>query len=143
MKLHATIAESQIEIELHEQGPHVPAVVDGRKYDVDVHVSGDNHYLLICDARVFDCRVEGRPESGASVEVIVGTHRHAITLTDPKRLRGARSFAAHGDGAARIVAPMPGKVVRVLVAAGQYRRKNGGWLLELRPGQQTHRFGNA
>ena len=55
MKLYATIAESQIEIELHEQGPHVPAVVDGRKYDVDVHVSGDNHYLLICDARVFDC----------------------------------------------------------------------------------------
>ena len=126
MKLQASITGSQIEIELHEQGSQVAAVVDGRKYDLDVHVSGDNHYLLICDARVFDCRVEGPPEAGAALEVIVGTHRHAITLTDPKRLRGAPAFGAHGDGAARIVAPMPGKVVRVLVAAGQYVEAGAG-----------------
>jgi len=119
MKLHATIAESQIEIELHEQGSQVLAVVDGRKYDVDVRSSRDDHYLLICDAQVFDCRIEGRPESGATFDVIAGTDRYAVTLTDPKRLRGALAFGAHGDGAARIVAPMPGKVVRVLVKAGQ------------------------
>jgi len=126
MKLHATIAGSQIEIELHERGSHVPAVVDGRKYDVDVHVSRDNHYLLICDAQVFACRVEGRPESGATLDVIVGTHRHAITLSDPKRLRGALACGAHDDGAAHIVAPMPGKVVRVLVEAGQHVEAGAG-----------------
>ena len=126
MKLHATIAESQIEIELHEQGPHVLAVVDGRKYEVDVQISRDNHYLLICDAQVFDCRVEGRPESGATLDVIVGTDRHAVTLTDPKRLRGAPAFGAHGDGAALILAPMPGKVVRVLVAAGDQVEAGAG-----------------
>ena len=119
MKLHATIAESQIEIELHEQGSHVLAVVDGRKYDVDVRILRDNHYLMISNAQVFDCVVEGRPESGSALHVIVGTDRHAITITDPKRLRGALQFGAHGDGAARILAPMPGKVVRVLVQVGE------------------------
>ncbi|MFN2577800.1 MAG: biotin/lipoyl-containing protein [Pyrinomonadaceae bacterium] len=119
MKLQATIAETLFEVELHAQGSNVLAVVDGRKYNVDVHVSADNHYRLICDARVFDCRVEGRPESGATLEVVVGTNRHAVTLTDPKRLRGATATGAHADGAALIVAPMPGKVVRVLVQAGQ------------------------
>ena len=89
MKLHANIAESEIEIELHDQGPRVLAVIDGREYDVDVQTSRDNHYLLICDAQVFDCRVEGAPESGSTFEVIVGTNRHAVTLTDPRRLRGA------------------------------------------------------
>jgi biotin carboxyl carrier protein len=119
MKLHATIAESQIEIELHEQGSQVLAVVDGRKYDVDVRMLRDHHYLLISNAQVFDCVVGGRPESGSTLVVIVGTDQHAITITDPKRLRGALAFGAHGDGAARIVAPMPGKVVRVLVQVGE------------------------
>src|SRR5437870_5463437 len=119
MKLHANIAESQIEIELHEQGSQVRAMVDGRKYDVDVRMLRDHHYLLISNGQVFDCVVEGRPESESTLEVIVGTDRHPITITDPKRLRGALQFGAHGDGAARIVAPMPGKVVRVLVEAGQ------------------------
>ena len=103
MKLHANIAESEIEIELHDQGPRVLAVIDGREYDVDVQTSRDNHYLLICDAQVFDCRVEGAPESGSTFEVIVGTNRHAFTLTDPRRLRGAPAFGAHGDGAVRIL----------------------------------------
>src|SRR2546430_17328030 len=110
MKLHAIIAESEIEIDLHEQGSQVVAVIDGRKYDLDVRHLRDHHYLLIRDGNVFNCRVEGRPESGSSLDVTVGTNRHAVTLVDPKRLRSALAFGAHGDGAARIVAPMPGKV---------------------------------
>ena len=94
-------------------------MVDGRKYDIDVRILRDHHYLLISNAQVFDCVVEGRPESGFPLDVIVGTDRHAVTITDPKRLRGAPAFGAHGDGAARIVAPMPGKVVRVLVEVGE------------------------
>ena len=119
MKLHATIAESQIDVELHDRGSQVLAEIDGRKYDVEVLHSDDNHYLLIRDGRVFDCRVEGRAESGSSLDVVVGTNRHAVTLTDPKRLRGAVAFGAYADAAARIVAPMPGKLVRVLVEVGQ------------------------
>jgi len=119
MKLHATIAENQIEVELHEQGSRLLAVVDGRKYEVDASRLRGNHYLLISNAQVFDCVVEGRPESGSRLDVIVETDRHALTITDPKRLRGALAFGAHGDGAARIVAPMPGKVVRVLVQVGE------------------------
>ena len=119
MKLYATIAESQIEIELHEQGSQVLAVVEGRKYDIAVRILRDHNYLLISNAQVFDCVVEGRPESGFPLDVMVGTDRHALTIIDPKRLRGAPAFGAHGDGAARIIAPMPGKVVRVLVEVGE------------------------
>ena len=74
---------------------------------------------MAADGKVFDCRVEGRPVSGQAVDVFVGTNHYAVTLTDPKRLRGAAAASAHADGAARIVAPMPGKVVRVLVAKGE------------------------
>ena len=64
-------------------------------------------------------RIEGRPASGRPTDVIVGTERYSITITDPKRLRGALSASAHGDGLMQIVAAMPGKVVRLLVEVGE------------------------
>jgi biotin carboxyl carrier protein len=70
--------------------------------------------------------VEGRPESGLPVEVIVGTTPYLITLTDPKRLSSAASASVHGDDAVRIVAPMPGKVVRVLVEVGSQVEAGAG-----------------
>ena len=48
------------------------------------------------------------------MDVIVGANRHAITLIDPKRLRSAAGEGVQGEGVARIAAPMPGKVVRLL-----------------------------
>jgi biotin carboxyl carrier protein len=119
MKLHATIAGAQAEIEIRDQNSRVWAVVDSRRYELDVSQSQPGNYLLVQDGRVFACRVDGRPESGSTVNVTVGTTARAITLIDPKRLRSAAAFGAHSDGAAHVVAPMPGKVVRVLVETGQ------------------------
>jgi biotin carboxyl carrier protein len=119
MKLHAIVSESQTDIEIRGQGARITAVVDGRKYELDFQRASGGHYLLLHEGRVFDCQVEGRLESGSTVEVAVGATLHAVTLLDPKRLRGASGAGAHGDGAARIVAPMPGKIVRLLVEAGQ------------------------
>jgi biotin carboxyl carrier protein len=119
MKLQAIISDVQVDLEIRQQGPRIFATVDGRDYEFDLMRGSDHAYLILDHGKVFDCRVEGRPESGGKVEVIVGAERHAITLIDPKRLRSASGAGAHGDGAARITAPMPGKVVRLLVEAGQ------------------------
>jgi biotin carboxyl carrier protein len=118
MKLHAVIFDHQAAVQFRDEGAHVLAEIDGRSYRVDVQSSGDNGYLLVWDGKVFDCHVEGSPESGKTLEVVVGSTRYPVTLTDPKRLRGSASASAHPDEAARIIAPMPGKVVRVLVKAG-------------------------
>jgi biotin carboxyl carrier protein len=117
MKLHAAIADYQTEIQIREDGGRVFADLGGRAYELDAHESADG-YLLTYNGQVFNCRVEGRPESGKAIEVIVGATPWVLTLTDPKRLRTAASASVHGDDAARIVAPMPGKVVRVMVEAG-------------------------
>jgi biotin carboxyl carrier protein len=119
MKLRAIISDSQVDLEIRRQGSRVFATVDGRNYELDLKRGSDRAYLMSDDGKVFDCRVDGRLESGAQVDVMVGANRHAVTLIDPKRLRSASGAGAHGEGAARIVAPMPGKVVRLLVAAGQ------------------------
>jgi len=118
MKLHANINDYQTEIQIRDDGRCVFAEVDGRRYELDVHRSGDNGYLIVSDGQVFDCRVEGRPESGKRIDVFVGTRNYGLTLTDPKRLSSATSTNAQGDDTARIIALMPGKVVRVLVEVG-------------------------
>jgi len=129
MKLHAHINDLQSDIQIRDEDSRVAAEIDGRRYELDVHDSGANNFLLIADGRVFDCRVEGRPESGKPVGVVVGTTRYEFTLIDPKRLRGASVAGAHADGATRIVAPMPGKVVRVLVKVGDQIAAGSGLLV--------------
>lgn len=126
MKLHTTIADSQIEIRIRDEGSRVFAEIDDRRYELDVHGSAAGSYLMIADGLVFDCRVEGLPESGRRIDVVVGTARYSVTLTDPKRLRSAAGLVGHGDDVARIVAPMPGKVVRVLVAVGDQVNAGAG-----------------
>lgn len=118
MKLRATILDVEIDVEIRREAGRVFAKVDGREYQLEAHASPSGVTLLTADGQVFDCRVEGQPASGGPVNVFVGTDHYDVTLTDPKRLRSAAAASAHADGAARIIAPMPGKVVRVLVAEG-------------------------
>jgi biotin carboxyl carrier protein len=118
MKLHATIGDYQTDILIQDDGARVHAEIDSRAYSLDVRESGAGGYVLMVDGQVFDCRIDGRPNSGKPIDVIVGTKTYSVTLIDPKRLRGASGAVAHADEAVRIVSPMPGKVVRLLVNVG-------------------------
>jgi biotin carboxyl carrier protein len=119
MKLHANIAKDyQTNIQIRDEGSRVFAEVDGRTYELNINESSKGGYLIVSDGQVFDCFVEGRPESGKPLNVTVGSAHFEVTVTDPKRLRGTSSAAAHAAEVTQIIAPMPGKVVRVLVATG-------------------------
>jgi len=117
MKLHATILDNQTEVKVSDEGRRVLAEIGGRAYTLEVHESGDG-YLIVSECRVWECRVAGRPESGQPVLVMVGTNEYAVTITDPRSLRSGTAVSVPGGDTARIVASMPGKVVRVLVEVG-------------------------
>jgi biotin carboxyl carrier protein len=125
MKLHASIADEVIDVEVRREGERVIGVVDGRKYELNLQQTARS-YVLRSDGSVFDCRVDGQVRSGETVDVFVGTERFPVMFTDPKRLRGSADAAGLGDGAARIVAPMPGKIVRVLVEVGAQLEAGAG-----------------
>ena len=71
MKLHATIADYQTDVRIKDEGSRVFAEIDDRRYELEVHESAHGRYLVIADGLVFACRVEGRPESGKQVDVVV------------------------------------------------------------------------
>ena len=118
VKLHTIIDDSQAVVRLRDDGSRVFAEIDDRRHELEVQESAPGKYLMIGNDRVFDCWVEGRPESGKPTRVVVGTTEYSVTLNDPKRMRATTGIEVRGDDLARIVAPMPGKVARVLVAIG-------------------------
>src|ERR1041385_1204696 len=117
MKLHALTADELIDVDVRREGERVIGVVDGRKYELSLQQTARS-YVLHSDGAVFECRVDGQPKSGETVNIFVGPQRFEVTFSDPKRLRGSTEVSGHGDGAARIFAPMPGKIVRILVQVG-------------------------
>jgi biotin carboxyl carrier protein len=119
MKLTAEISSEKLELEVKQNGASVRAEVDGRSYEVEARSSSQpGVYLLLLNGHVYECRVEHAGQKHEEVEVTIGSRAYAVTLTDPKRSRGGQTAGALLDGTAQIVAPMPGKVVRVLVEEG-------------------------
>jgi biotin carboxyl carrier protein len=72
-------------------------------------------FTVIINDRVYRCALEESP--GGAVEVIVNGERIPVAARDKKHLRG-QGGAAAASGQIKLSAPMPGKVVRVLLSAG-------------------------
>jgi biotin carboxyl carrier protein len=88
--------------------------LDGREVQVDaVLVEKD-----VLSLRIGNYAYEVRREQVASgTQLSVGSARFVVDVRDPRSLRG-RIRASDDHGAKKLTAPMPGKVVRVLVREG-------------------------
>jgi biotin carboxyl carrier protein len=117
MRLNAEIEGEGLALEVRREGGRVVAEVGGRRYEVEARALGAGEYLLLHEGHVYECRVGAQP--GGGTEVTVSARAYGVRLTDPKHLRGAGAAGAQDAGRAQIKAPMPGKIVRVLVEAGQ------------------------
>ncbi len=71
-------------------------------------------YSVLIEGRSFEARIERTEEAWA---VTIGGRRFEIEVADPRRL-SRRSHRFDHAGRQRVTAPMPGRVVRVLVAEG-------------------------
>ena len=120
MKLTAIISGDEHALSLDLMASVAAAEVDDRRYDVEVRELARGEYLLVSGTNVYKCRVEQKLDSraGESFAVVLRGHNYDLSLIDPKRLRSGQGSTAHHTGAAAIVSSMPGKIVRVLVAAG-------------------------
>ncbi len=118
MKLTAEHKGTSHALELQRDGTRVVAQVDDRRYELAAHEVEPNVFLLQASGRVYECRVTAPGATDGVTEVRIGQAQFQITLNDPKRLRHAPTAGAQASGRGRVVAAMPGKVVRVLVAIG-------------------------
>jgi biotin carboxyl carrier protein len=87
---------------------------DGPIREAQVEVPEPEVYSVLMDGRSYEARVEEHPDA---LIIVTEGYRFEIEVRDPRRW--SRKSAGRGvDGIQTVTAPMPGKVVRVMVAAG-------------------------
>ena len=103
----------KVAIETPERGGPVRMTIDGEPVTVDARAAGAG-YSLIVDGRVIEAGITAGESRG---EIVV--HLPAVSVPvsiDASRRRGKTTRNAQGEQ--RIVAPMPGRIVRVLAKPG-------------------------
>jgi len=86
-------------------------VVDGRPMCVDARMLEAGVMSLVVEGRQYRCVLGGDG-------VWIGNRRYGFTVDDPRSLQGRRGAGGGAEGPRAVKAPMPGRVVRVLVVVG-------------------------
>ena len=126
MKLKVISGEHEEDLLLKLEGGRVFAEIGNRVYSLDVRETGPDGYLFFLNTNVHECRVSERAGAKDTFDVSVHGRSYEVAIVDPKRLRSGQNSDRHHHGAAEILAPMPGKVVRVHVEAGATVEKGAG-----------------
>ena len=123
MQYDVTIGERTRRVLVQRDGDRWRVTLDGTPYLVDAaRVGGATLSLLVgrdgggVPSRSLTAVVAPRA-IGGGLDVHVGGQAVAV-MVRPASVAGRRHAAAAAGGRQRILAPMPGRVVRVLVAAG-------------------------
>jgi biotin carboxyl carrier protein len=120
MKYEVLIDERSYQVELERTASGYECKVDGEPFTLDVVTTAPNTLSILHQGRSFEVTREVARESSSTGEthIRVGAQHFRAEVRDPRSLRSRRAHSTAGTGPARICAPMPGKVVRLLAAEG-------------------------
>jgi biotin carboxyl carrier protein len=100
--------------------------LDGQRVDADPVEVATNTISILLRGRAYEMRV--LPAADGLLQVQTPTHELLVELLDPRAWRG-RHLPAQAEGRQQIVAPMPGKVLRLLVKEGDLVEAGQGLLV--------------
>ncbi|HUB80781.1 MAG TPA: biotin/lipoyl-containing protein [Bryobacteraceae bacterium] len=125
LNLHGPNGEQAIEI-----AGHAPVYrfrwSGAAERTANVEMPEPNVYSVLLDGRVYDARVE--ETAAGTLVIVIDGYRFEIGVRDPRRW-SRKDAARSADGVQTVAAPMPGKVVRVLAAAGDRVEAGQGLLV--------------
>ncbi len=85
--------------------------LDGREVEVDAVLARPDVLSVLIGGKAYEIK---RERTAANMHLWVGGVRYAVQVRDPRSLR-SRARADDREGPRKLIAPMPGKIVRVLV----------------------------
>lgn len=119
-------ARRRVELAREAAGPsRVTATIDGRSIVADAVQVSPGVYSILLGGRSLEVRVQKTP---AGLVVHAAGHEYRIVVADPRSWRRSGG-GVELEGRQQILAPMPGKVVRVLVSSGQQVETGQGLLV--------------
>jgi biotin carboxyl carrier protein len=115
----------RVPVDVEELGAgRLVLVVDGKRHEVDALALAHGAVSLLVDGHSYDVEFD---EAGEEVQVLVRGDVFRVDVADERTLRlraGVATFQV--EGSVTLTAPMPGKVVRLLVKAGEAVQEGQG-----------------
>jgi biotin carboxyl carrier protein len=124
VKLFLTVDGEEQQIEILAKGDECRFRMGEAEHSATVEVPRPGVYSILMDGQSHDARVE---EIGTATVVTLAGYRFEIQVRDPRRW--SPKSASGAQGTATLTSPMPGKVVRVLIAAGDEVKAGQGILV--------------
>ena len=126
MKIQVDIGGVERLVELQRRSDGWECSLDGRARTADVVEVAPGVYSLLLEGQSFTVRVE---RVGERYRVHTRGGDLSVSLDNPRQWRSRSSGALGRAGRQEIAAPMPGKIVRVLVAEQQEVEAGQGLLV--------------
>jgi len=90
--------------------------LDGREVQMNAVLARRDVLSVLIGGKAYEIK---REHTATDMHLWVGSVRYLAELRDPRSLRGRRGAEADEKGPKKLFAPMPGKVVRVLIGEQQ------------------------
>jgi len=87
--------------------------LDGHSVHIDAVIARRDVLSLLVDGHAYEIK---REQTASGLHIWVGTTSFAVELRDPRSLRSRHKDAGDEKSPRNIFAPMPGRIVRLLVA---------------------------
>ena len=102
-------------------------VLDGQPLDANAALVAPSTVSVLIGGQSYEVHVT--PTHDEQIKLQSGPHEFTAELRDPRAWQGRRHGALEAEGRQQIAAPMPGKVIRVLVNAGDEVEAGQGLLV--------------
>jgi biotin carboxyl carrier protein len=95
----------------------------GREFQLDAVLVQPNVLSVVMEGKSYEIRREWLE---SELRIWIGDQVYAADVRDPRSFRGRKKRADDSRGAQKLIAPMPGKVVKTLVEEGSAVEKGQG-----------------
>jgi biotin carboxyl carrier protein len=114
-------------IELEREAAGWRVTLDGQPVAVDAVEIAPNILSILLEGQSFEISVTPSPDG--RLKLLTGSQEFTAEVIDPRAWSVRRHGNVEAEGRQQIVAPMPGKVVRLLVKAGDHVEAGQGLLV--------------
>jgi biotin carboxyl carrier protein len=115
MTYEIVVGEKQHRLELNKGENGFLCKLDGEEIQVDAVMPRRDVLSIVIEGQAYEVK---REQGREDLHLWVKSARYPVQLRDPRSLRSRRAGAGEAAGPRKMTAPMPGKVVRILVEEG-------------------------
>jgi biotin carboxyl carrier protein len=116
VQLDSVTGKTKHVVDLEKLGSGYRVLLDGQLVDADVILAAPNAVSVILNGAAFEIHIA--PSLDGTYKLQSGPHEFQADVRDLRVWRGKKAGALEAEGRQQIIAPMPGKIIRLLANTG-------------------------